>query len=177
MKLIRAKTKFGIEMLKGLIKGNNDVSSDEMTSYLSSLLVEYPRSIFMVLAIDESASDDSKMLRGFVIGVSLPTQSHVVIVQIESDDLDLKNKLFHRLVLWSEGLEKTELRFEVFPDGENFTETWGFKPSSKIMTYDIKTNDVTKQLLRIGEELEPLVSVLKEDRGSKNADDEPDKLS
>ena len=45
------------------------------------------------------------------------------------------------------------------------------------MTYDIKTNDVTKQLLRIGEELEPLVSVLKEDRGSKNADDEPDKLS
>ncbi len=171
MKLIRARTKFGIEMIKPLVKSSGDVSADELVDYLTSLLVGFPQNIFIVLAIDDSVKIESEMLKGFVIGVSLPDQDYSTIVQLECNDFLLKDSLFHRVVLWSEGLDKVLIKLEVFSDNKSFSKRWDFRLFSKIMKYDIKSNDVTKQLLRLGEELEPLDCI----KDSKNAD--TDKLA
>ena len=154
MKLINAKTLFGIELIKPLLNGSKD-DRDEMADRLKELITDYPENLFIVLSIDNEVSDESKMLKGFVIAFAIGDR--VDISQLSCKDERQKDLLFHRVVLWAESIGVDSITLKVMSGNEIFSDKWDFSTLFTVKTYAIKdATSVNKQLLRLGEELEPL---------------------
>ena len=162
MKLINAKTLFGIELIKPLLDGSK-FEQDEMADRLKELITDYPENLFIVLSIDNEASDESKMLKGFVIAFA--TGDRVDISQLSCKDERQKDLLFHRVVLWAESIGVENITMKIRIGDELFSDKWDFSTIFTVKTYAIKdATSVNKQLLRLGEELEPLPGEDKEDK-------------
>jgi hypothetical protein len=143
MKIIRVKNPKGASLLKGKLLQNGDYTDDQFVEKLGILLHDYSDEVFVLQAWE------GEEIVGFLIAYDMVGAKHVFVHQVWSDAKyeGLSDKLFFRLLMWTQSLGKNQIRGETKRDSDVISKRWNFKEISKIVAFDIPEN-LEEQLIQ-----------------------------
>ena len=133
MKIIRVQNPIGIDYMEDFFV-DDDMSKETLGASLKSLLEKDLDNTFVLQAWDGDS------LVAFLIAFNLPAQTHVFLYQawVEYEySIKVSDKMFFRLLLWTDFLGKDEVRMETVRSEDAITKKWKFEKYSTIMTYKI----------------------------------------
>ncbi|MBE3037690.1 MAG: hypothetical protein IMZ62_02590 [Chloroflexi bacterium] len=121
---------------------DNDFTEGALVDSLKAMLAQTPNDICIYQAWD------GDRLRAFVIAFAPPQMNHVFVHQAWADptlpDSRVQDRLFDRLCVWAESIDRNELRAETVRNPEAFLRKWGFQPFSAILA--LKLDDIEREV-------------------------------
>ena len=143
MKVIRARNPIAVDYMKDhLLDESSDYGIENLVDGIKAALADYPEDTFLLQAWDD------KTLAGFLLAFNLPQQKHVFFQQVWVDAKypGLSDKMFFRLVVWVDNLGKREIRGETHRNVGVLEKRWGFRPFSRIVSFEIPEDYESKLL-------------------------------
>jgi len=135
MRYIRARASVAVDYMRDYLLPDDDFSEGMLAEALRDMMQNTPDGIY----VGQAWEGDE--LKAFVIAFAPPNMGHVFIHQAwanpEINGTKVQDKLFLRLCLWAETIERSELRAETKRNPEALLRRWNFKPFSQILSFDI----------------------------------------
>lgn len=154
MKIIRVRNPIGIEYMKDYFI-DSDVSKDDLCQSLKREVSNNLNNTFILQVWD------GEELNAFLIAFNLPAQPHVFIYQAWAKaevPTEISDRVFLRLLLWTDSLEKKEVRMETTGEEESFARRWGFKKYSTIMSFELTEGYETAFMNRLRKDVESKIN-------------------
>jgi hypothetical protein len=121
--------------MAGKLLPDDDFTEGALVEALKQMLVDTPDDVFI------GQVWDGDELRAFVIAFAPPSMRHVFVHQAWADPTlegsKTQDKLFLRLCLWAESIERRELRAETRRNPEAFLRRWNFVEYSKVLSFNL----------------------------------------
>ncbi len=136
MRLIRVRRPAGVDVIEELLT-EVDTSRTNVAEQLKSTLIESPEAIYFVQAYD------GDQLQAFMIALAPVSVDHIFIFQawkLPSADKLISDRIFFRVCLWADSLDRHEIRAETQRSPEAFLRKWNFALHSQIMSFHISEN-------------------------------------
>ena len=129
-----------LQQLHSFFLPDADFTSEDYCDIISDVLDKTPDSVF----VDCCITDDEKIV-GFVVALIPPLRSFVLLHQVWFDktfeDKSFLDRMFQRLLLWSETLAMIEIRAESNRVPISFLKKHGFAIYTHVFSRDINITD------------------------------------
>ena len=146
MRYIRGRSTEAVDYIQDHLLPDDDFPVGALVDSLKDMLLHTPDSVFLGLVFD---GDE---VVSFVIALAPPSASHVFIHQTWASeslpDTTVQDKLFLRLCMWTEAIDRSELRAETRRNAEPSLLRWGFHEYSRILSF-VVSEDLTEKIINV----------------------------
>ena len=146
MEIINATNPRVVDFLEPHLLEDEDYGGKEhLAEMLRYMLSEGGENLRIYVAFEGSE------LRGYIIAFNAPQKLHVFLVQVwvNAKEPSLADRLFSRIVLWTDSLGKKEIRAETKRNPIVMERRWNFQPFSQIVSFCIP-DDYAQRIIDVG---------------------------
>ena len=142
MRMFRVTSPVGVDYLKPHLIVDDEWDRDSQANFMKDSLVSNPSGIFILEAFEKTPEGEDLELIAFLVATNDPRQAFTFLIQAwerKALPLAVARSMFLKLVFWTEGLGKSEIRTETIRSAPAIERKWGFEPLSTIMRLRITT--------------------------------------
>jgi len=152
MRYLRGRSSAAVDFIEPYVLEDPDFPKDEFVARVKDALSNAPETTFVSLAFDDEGEYENEQdrLMAFVIATAQPERDFVFISQAWAreglEGTEVQDRLMFKLCLWTENIEKTELRAETVRNPKALLRRWGFETISTVV--GLKVADVETRAIK-----------------------------